>query len=391
MSSARDTERGAMWEALLKASLEDRHELVSRIADQIRNALPSYRGVPDELLGAGFSLEFERVLRAALAHGTHVSDEQLAGLAEVGEARALQRVPLGDMLLAWRIGVQVVLTHSRATADRLGIPPEHTLEYVQALLRWSDRAMVIMASAHRQAELDIARRDVEDRAETVRAALLGTLRPVELRHRAERAGLDVTREHITVCCRLTDRVEPAALERGLGFHETVSPRRGLSTTLDGHLVGILRSAPDSDLGEPVGTGPPRPIERLAESFPLAQRAARTASAFNLSGIHSFESLGLLPSVVDDPHVGETLHRRYLDPLTGSAAEIADTLRAYFASQTNVERAADTLDIHPNTLRYRLGRFEELTGAALRDPITAFEVWWALQYDSIGSTRASAEG
>jgi len=34
------------------------------------------------------------------------------------------------------------------------------------------------------------------------------------------------------------------------------------------------------------------------------------------------------------------------------------------------------------MRYRLGRFEELTGASLRDPVAAFEVWWALERASL---------
>lgn len=42
-------------------------------------------------------------------------------------------------------------------------------------------------------------------------------------------------------------------------------------------------------------------------------------------------------------------------------------------------------MHQNTVRYRLGRFEELTGACLEKPLVAFEVWWAMQRDWL-STR-----
>ena len=45
---------------------------------------------------------------------------------------------------------------------------------------------------------------------------------------------------------------------------------------------------------------------------------------------------------------------------------------------HVERTAERLFVHQNTVRYRLARFEELTGASLRDPKVAFEVWWALE-------------
>ena len=50
----------------------------------------------------------------------------------------------------------------------------------------------------------------------------------------------------------------------------------------------------------------------------------------------------------------------------------------------MERAAERLFVHKNTLRYRISGFEELTGATLRDPAVAFGVWWALERASIRS-------
>jgi plasmid maintenance system antidote protein VapI len=386
MGSGSDSAFQVMWDRFVEASLADRDALVAQIAAEIKAALPSYRDVPEDLLGVGFAYEFEKVLRAARTHRELVSDEPLSGLAEIGEARALQRVPAEEMLLAWRIGVQVVLAHSRIVAARIGIPAEQVLEYVESLLRWSDRAMVIMAAAHRRAELDVVRHDLEERARTVRAALRGTDDVAGLRARIERGGLDATREYVTVCCRVADDVAPTSLERALGFQDTVRPRQGLSTVMDGELVGILRAPPSAAVEIPVGVGPPRPLERLRESFALARRAARTAGALGLVGIRAFDDLGVLPAVVDDPDVGDALRRRYLDPLTASATEIAESLRMYFHKDMSVERAAEALHVHPNTLRYRMSRFEELTGAKLRDPATALEVWWALQRDRVGRER-----
>jgi hypothetical protein len=78
-----------------------------------------------------------------------------------------------------------------------------------------------------------------------------------------------------------------------------------------------------------------------------------------------------------PRRANALARRYLDPLGSSGPEILQTVRAYFDHQANIEQAADALHVHPNTVRYRLKRLEELSGARLRDPLTALEVWWAV--------------
>ena len=43
-----------------------------------------------------------------------------------------------------------------------------------------------------------------------------------------------------------------------------------------------------------------------------------------------------------------------------------------------------LHIHPNTLRHRLRRFEEATGATLRDPRNLVELWWALERRRLAS-------
>lgn len=44
-----------------------------------------------------------------------------------------------------------------------------------------------------------------------------------------------------------------------------------------------------------------------------------------------------------------------------------SLRAFFDYAGDVPRAAESLFLHPNTLRYRLRRMQELTGLDLKDP------------------------
>jgi len=54
---------------------------------------------------------------------------------------------------------------------------------------------------------------------------------------------------------------------------------------------------------------------------------------------------------------------------------------YFARDQDVNAAAAALHVHPNTLRYRLGRVETLLGRSLKAPATIAELTLAL------STRA----
>lgn len=59
-------------------------------------------------------------------------------------------------------------------------------------------------------------------------------------------------------------------------------------------------------------------------------------------------------------------RRELAPLDGEP-RLREALVAYFDAGLNVGRAAHGLGLHPNSLRYRLGRVETLLGRSLSDP------------------------
>jgi hypothetical protein len=374
------------WQLFLDALIADRELLTQRVRESIRPRLPAYRRVGDKELEWGFRLDLDAVLTAARAGYEGVTDEQLAALTPVGEARARQGIPIADVLLAWRIGVQVVIDRATEIGPQLDISEAEMLRFVRALIGASDRAMAIIASAHRTADLELATREQERRAAVVREALLGTIAPVVVRAHAESCGVDVTREYVAI--RADDNpAERTQRERALGFQGAFRPRTGLGAMIDDDLAGFVLGAPSGEIPFAVGVGPPRPVERLPESFDLASRSLATMRAFGLTGVNDLDALGILPAIVTDRAVGDALLRRYLEPLAGSQAEIAASLRVLFESDMHVERAAEKLFVHPNTLRYRIGRFEEITGANLRSPRSALEVWWALQRDAIRTRGA----
>jgi hypothetical protein len=388
MVSDSDSGSQARWEAFIDALVADREPLTERIRANIRAGLPAYRTVSDRELDWGFRIDLDGTLRAARAGHEGVTDEQLAALAPVGEARAQQGIPIADVLLAWRIGVQTVIDRATEMRPPLNVSEAEMLRFVRALITASDRAMAIIASAHRTADLELATREYDRRAAVVREVLLGTIAPVVARAHAESCGIDASREYVAV--RAVDLPEERTQrERQLGFQGTFTPRLGLAATIDGDLAGFLLRPPASEIPFAVAVGPPRPIERLTESFELASRTLATMRAFDMVGVCDLEALGVLPALVADRAVGDALVRRYLEPLAGSQAEIAASLRVLFESDMHVERAAEQLFVHPNTLRYRIGRFEEITGTNLRNPKSAFEVWWALQRDAIRTRPTSS--
>lgn len=108
------------------------------------------------------------------------------------------------------------------------------------------------------------------------------------------------------------------------------------------------------------------------STPSVAAAQDVHAALTLRRLtHQFGERGGLRS----PAVRELLEH---DAAKGSCYR--DTLCAYFAALGDIAGAAATLDVHPNTLRYRLRRAEELFGLRLDRPdemlVTWLELWLA---------------
>ncbi|MGP8297260.1 PucR family transcriptional regulator [Streptomyces inhibens] len=157
----------------------------------------------------------------------------------------------------------------------------------------------------------------------------------------------------------------------------------LVTTVDGDVAGLLVGRPGGLCHSlVVGLGAPAPASGLAKEFTRATQALRAAVGSGLVGAFTRDELGLRATVVAMPDVGEQLVRLRLAPLAErgeDGAQLEEAAAAYLRQGLRLEAAARTLYVHPNTLRNRLRRFEEITGSSLRDPADLAEIWWALTH------------
>ncbi|RJQ81924.1 PucR family transcriptional regulator [Amycolatopsis panacis] len=119
---------------------------------------------------------------------------------------------------------------------------------------------------------------------------------------------------------------------------------------------------------------------MPSAFRQATRALDTALTLGFKGLFEIGDLGVHPALVTDDEVGDVLLQRYLEPvlaLPGGEA-IVKTVERYLVNDRSVDITARELAIHPNTVRQRLGRFENTTQRSLRDTEAVVELWWALQ-------------
>uniref|UniRef100_UPI00140CC137 PucR family transcriptional regulator n=1 Tax=Streptomyces sp. YIM 98790 TaxID=2689077 RepID=UPI00140CC137 len=114
-----------------------------------------------------------------------------------------------------------------------------------------------------------------------------------------------------------------------------------------------------------------PAEGLRGALEESRHARRVAAARGgrVAGAGDEELAShvlLLPSVPDE--VRRMFTARLLDPLRAydrrHRAELVRTLEAFLACDGSWTRCAERLHVHVNTLRYRIGRIEELTARDL---------------------------
>jgi DNA-binding PucR family transcriptional regulator len=63
---------------------------------------------------------------------------------------------------------------------------------------------------------------------------------------------------------------------------------------------------------------------------------------------------------------------------GHHADLVRTVEVYLASDCNLQRTAEKLYIHPKTVRYRLGRVEELAAISLTSQQDRFDAQMAIK-------------
>lgn len=369
-------------DALAVRVLDDHmEELVGRIVTRARS-FGAYADVPaDELAVAVDGLAHAAIRALAEQRGPNDGEREQAAF--LGDRRARQGVALDEVLRVMRVAGREALDLMRDLAGGTGMDTATTIALTVRLWDWIDEVSVELTQAHRRVELAHARRDQQQRVSFVHGLVNGTLGARRVEEAAAGFGLDPAAPHVVVRVRPTAEHPAEELERRL-LPSTWSA--GLAAHVGEDLVAVLPDGPGPpDVPVAAGVGPALPLSGLARSFRDAGRARDTAAAFGLAGCHRLDDLVLRAVVVAEEPLGDILVERYVRPVRELGAfgdDLLASVRMYLARELNVEGAARELFVHPNTLRHRLGRFEELTGANLRSAEELAEVWWALAADGL---------
>ena len=140
-----------------------------------------------------------------------------------------------------------------------------------------------------------------------------------------------------------------------------------------------------------------PVARDPAGYATAFRVARGAAALRrASGRGGFVDVGRLglSALLLETGTPDALRRFAADVLHAVAeheerhgGDLLATLRAWLSAGCSTAAAADALVVHRNTVTYRLGRIEQLTGRGLRDSRVRLELELALTIREIVQAEA----
>ena len=77
------------------------------------------------------------------------------------------------------------------------------------------------------------------------------------------------------------------------------------------------------------------------------------------------------------------------PIPLLAEKVEEAARTYIVDGGNLTQASRDLNVHRNTMLYKLDRASKVIAQDLRDPETQFSLWLAMKLDLLAKTADSA--
>jgi hypothetical protein len=386
-----ETEANGTVAAFFEALVRNEDRFVEEMSSAIRAEVAEAVKVPDEPLEDAIRIELRYALLA-------IAERRLPNPAEVADTAAMAAnfaragVTIEALHEGRRVAVRRTCELMREIGDECGLDSDTQVEFIYRMWEWADATQVSDAEVYRARERELQGGGEPERTHFARALLHGTLAPTEAAARATAYGLLPSGLYLAFRARPAPGLDAQMLARSI---ETTGGNDGfgvLVANVDGDLCGALTRAPRINGLGVVGLGPPAELTRLADSFQLANRALDTALAFGTDGVVTIDDLSLRPAILAESHLGERLVQRYLEPLQelgDFGTTLETTVREYLAHGMRIDESAKALFVHANTLRHRLDRFQQLTGADLRNTQHVVELWWALERRRLGRDPSAA--
>ncbi|HTN24449.1 MAG TPA: helix-turn-helix domain-containing protein [Solirubrobacteraceae bacterium] len=391
--------------AVLRPVLPD---LAAETIRAIGREVPDYSRPLEGRLGVTVRYGTERALRRfvdSIEQSGSVSDRDRRIYVELGRLEMREGRTLGALLAAYRVGAQIAWRRFVEAGTRAGLEPETLYRLGEAIFAYIDEISGESIEGYATEQSAAAGERQRRRAQLVLLLASEPPPPPEVvRAAAVRAAWAPPSRLAALVVegieaeRLAGRLGPGTLAGVLESGDT-APAGGRGRVLA--FVGDpdaprRRAAVQEAVGSRAAAlGPTVPATAAARSVERARRALdlRAAGALTGEGLvvateHASELL-----LHADTRLASELAEARLAPLDamkpGPRGRLLQTLRAWLDLQGRIDETARALEVHPQTVRYRLAQLREALGPALDDPEARFELALALRVHRDDADAAAA--
>lgn len=373
----------------LRAALpEVAAETVAALRAEVAEYSPEVSGtkVTDVIQGA-VELALGTFLTAVTERGLSSSEltPALGAAYDLGRGEARAGRTMEALLAAYRIGARVAWTRQSEVLVGQGVSAETTATFAQLVFAYIDELSGASVAGHRD-ELAVSGRVRDQLVERLAVGLLAGEPEGELLGRAKRAGWPIPATLTAVAVRGSQVASTSLVlaPETLRVGGDIAPGpldddHAVLLVPDAHRAALLSVL--ADRGAIVG--PTRPWAEASVSFARVVQAMTILPAPGARPLDTDEHLVTLV-VCSDAAALADLRTRALAPLAelrpAQAERLAETLRCWLLYQGRRDDVAAALQVHPQTVRYRMTQVRELFGTRLNDPEATFELIVALWPD-----------
>lgn len=299
-----------------------------------------------------------------------------------GEMRAGRR--LDALLSAYRLGARLAWERFVAAGQQAGHEPDTLYRLGGAIFTYIDAISAESIEGYTDEQIAMAGERHGRRAALVRLLERDDVAEDEARDLAAAAEWAVP---ATLAAVVASDPDSSRLATRLGAGAIAATEGPLTIAFipDPDGPGRHQELEAGVAGVPAVLGPTVPLMRAYHSLARARSAHRLVADGVLDGgtlVVADEHLATLIVHGGDRALAADFAARALAPLAdlpdATRVRLVETLRAWLDHPGQVQRVAHLLDVHPQTVRYRLAQLRELFGAALEDPERRFALGLALR-------------
>ncbi|MGV9803576.1 PucR family transcriptional regulator [Mycobacterium sp. NPDC003449] len=343
-----------------------------------RSLVPSYESVPTAALVLGVRRNRDLAARVLIS-GVVPATEDITEADFLTSERLHHGVEIQDIMAGFRVVIGAVRQWLIDNAPEFGVGSDEALQLAQTLWRLSDAFLARAALTFRREGIAQTLADEQMRAQWTLELLGGTLDSRRIDEGCDLYGLDRHGAYHPFYTGVLHHDQGWRVRQELGLSSVAGGSQAIVVPDGGRLVGVV-AVPPTRCATAVGLGPAVRLEAMAAAYILAQQVLAAATLYAVDGVHTVDTTSWRLAVPAHEEVGRALLARYVEPLTDQGAfgeVILDAVEAWLRHGRSIPQTATGIHVHVNTLRYRLARFETLTGRPLDDTETLIELSWAL--------------